>query len=395
MTAHPAEAPKGGLGRLAQVTAALNGWIEVDIAAIEANVAAVRRSLGPGIEIIAVVKANAYGSGVAGFAPALEAAGVDRFAVVWAQEALTLRRVGITKPVIVLGHAFPVDALAAVANEITLTVHSRALADAVAAAVQTADRPARVHVKVDTGLHRFGLTPDEAVELAEYMRGLPGVEVEGLTTHMANSDEADDSFAEIQHAGFAATAARLPWVPYRHTANSASALRRAELRYQGSRIGLALHGVLPANTPAEGFRPALSLKARLARVAAVAPGEGVSYGLTWRASEPAHVGLVPVGYADGWRRNLGNAATVLVGGRRVPMVGRVCMDQFLADVTSLPEAAEGDEVVLIGEQGEERISADEVAALSGTISWDVLASLQARLPRIYHRGGIVEHIFST
>ena len=121
----------------------------------------------------------------------------------------------------------------------------------------------------------------------------------------------------------------------------------------------------------------------------------MSYGLTWRATEPARAGLVPIGYADGWRRDLGNAATVLIGGRRVPMVGRVCMDQFLADVTSLPEAAEGDEVVLIGAQGDERITADDVAALSGTISWDVLASLQARLPRIYHRNGIIHGIFST
>ena len=231
MTTQPAEARQGRLSQLSEATAALNSWIEVDITAIEVNVAAVRRSLGPGVEVIAVVKANAYGSGAAGFAAALEAAGVERFAVVWAQEALNLRAAGITKPVIVLGHVFPADALAATQNDITLTVHSRALADAIAAAVQETNRPARVHVKVDTGLHRFGVTPDEAVELAEYLRGLPGIEVEGLTTHMANSDEADDSFAETQHAVFAAAAARLPWIPYRHTANSASALRRAELRY--------------------------------------------------------------------------------------------------------------------------------------------------------------------
>src|SRR6185312_8752494 len=141
---------------------------------------------------------------------------------------------------------------------------------------------------------------------------------------------------------FEEAARRLPWIPYRHTANSATALRRQELRYHGVRIGLALHGIVPANSPDPGLRPVLSLKARLARVADVAPGEGVSYGLTWRAERQSRVGLVPVGYADGWRRSLGNTGEVVVRGRRCPMVGRVCMDQFLVDVTDVPGASEGD-----------------------------------------------------
>ncbi len=280
-------------------------------------------------------------------------------------------------------------------HDITLTIHSLDLAEALSAEAMRQGRTATVHVKVDTGLHRFGVPPEEAVALAEAARGLPGIVVEGLTTHMANADEADDSFADEQHAAFEQTARRLPWIPYRHTANSATALRRGELRYHGVRIGLALHGILPANTPSIGVRPVLSLKARLARVADVAPGEGVSYGLTWRAERQSRVGLVPVGYADGWRRSLGNAGSVLIDGRRCPIVGRVCMDQFLADVTDLPSAAEGDEVVLIGRQGAETISADEVAELTDTISWDVIASLQARLPRIYHRDGVVERIVSV
>jgi len=158
------------------------------------------------------------------------------------------------------------------------------------------------------------------------------------------------------------------------------------------RIGLALHGVVPGNTAGPPLTPILSLKARLARVSSVAAGEGVSYGLTWRAQRPSRVGLVPIGYADGWHRNLGNRGTVLVRGRSCAMIGRVCMDQFLADVTDVPGAREGDEAVLIGEQGGERISATDVAALAETIPWDVLASLQARVPRLYHRDGRVEHI---
>lgn len=339
-----------------------------------------------------MVKANAYGAGAATLGPALESAGVDRFAVVWPHEGYMLRQAGVTLPVLVLGHAFPNDATQAVRSALTLTCHSLELGQALSEAAITANTTACVHVKVDTGLHRFGLAVDEAVRLAEQLRALPAIEVEGLTTHMANADEADDSFAEQQHALFRAAAERLPWIPYRHTANSATALRRSELHYSGVRAGLALHGIFPANTQGPELRPVLSLRARLARVAEVAPGEGVSYGLTWRATQPSRVALIPVGYADGWRRGLGNQGSVLVRGVACPMVGRVCMDQFLVDVTAVPGVAEGDIATLIGSDGASSITATSVADAAGTISWDVLASLQARLPRIYHRGGNVETI---
>ncbi len=377
---------------IADATRSRNAWVEIDLDALDANVAAVRRLVGQATEIIAVVKANAYGAGVQGIAPALEAAGVDRFAVVWTSEGVALRRLGSRIPIVVLGHAFPADAPVAVANDLTLTCHSLEVGRALSEAALAQGKTARVHLKVDTGLHRFGVTAAESVALAEALRALPRVEVEGLTTHMANADEPDDSFSVEQHKRFAAVAARLPWIPYRHTANSATALRRQELHYDGVRIGLALHGVQPENTPTAHLQPILSLKARVARVAEVAAGEGVSYGLRWRAERPARVALIPVGYADGWRRTLGNRGEVLVGGRRCAMVGTLCMDQFLVDVTELPAAAEGDEAVLIGRQGAEVIAATEIARLAGTIPWDVFASLQARLPRIYRRGERVDRI---
>jgi alanine racemase len=303
-----------------------------------------------------------------------------------------LRQAGVTLPILVLGHAFPADATRAVRSGLTLTCHSMELGQALSQAALTAGVVAKVHVKVDTGLHRFGLVLDEAVGLAEDLRRLPALEVEGLTTHMANADEADDSFAEEQHRVFRIAAERLPWIPYRHTANSATALRRTELRYSGVRVGLALHGVLPENTHGPALTPVLSLRARVGRVADVAPGEGVSYGLTWRAERSSKVALIPVGYADGWRRGLGNEGHVLVHGQRCPMVGRVCMDQFLVDVTDVPGVVEGDIATLIGRDGQDAISASDVAAEAGTISWDVLASLQPRLPRFYHRHGAVEAI---
>ena len=389
--AHLALPPKLPLP-LAEATAALNGWIEIDLGAIAHNAAALRHAMGDSVEIIAVVKANAYGAGAKHFAGELERAGVPRFAVVWASEGIALREAGITRPIIVLGHSFAADAALAVAHQLTLTCHSLELGRALSSAASALGATATVHIKVDTGLHRFGVTLEEAVALANALRQLPNLVVEGLTTHMANADESDDSFAEAQHALFAEAVQRLPWIPYRHTANSATALRREAFRYDGVRIGLALHGVFPPNSPGPELIPVLSLRARLARVAEVAPGEGVSYGLTWRAGRPSRVGLAPVGYADGWRRGLGNVGSVLLGGQRCAMAGRVCMDQFLVDVTDIPNAAEGSIVTLLGADGSERITADEVANEVDTISWDILASLQARLPRLYLRDGVVEAI---
>lgn len=389
--ATPGRGADTALGResLASAAASLNSWIEIDLDALAHNVRALRDFVRPS-ELIAVVKANAYGAGIRGVAPAVEAAGVDRFAVVWAQEALELRGLGVSRPILVLGHVNPADAPRVVLHDITITCDSIELGTALSTAASAAGVLAKVHVHVDTGLHRDGLDPAGAIRLAEALRKLPALDVEGLSTHMANADEADDSFSGEQETAFAAVCAALPWIRFRHAANSATALRRPGARLDGVRVGLALHGVQPDFTPAAGLHEVLQLKAHLIRIVDVAPGEGASYGLTWRAQRPSRLGLVPVGYADGWRRALGNTGHVLVRGIRCPMVGRVCMDQFLVDVTDLQDAAAGDEAVLIGTQGNGRIGVDEVAASAGTITWDVLSSLQARLPRLFHRGGIVE-----
>lgn len=371
-------------GPTMDATTSLNAWVEIDLARLEHNVAALRKAIGRGVEIIGIVKGNAYGHGAVEVARALSAAGVERLAVAYMPEAVALRQAGLRAPVVVLEHSFPGDSEAACDLDIAVTVHSRELAEALSRAAITTGRTARVHIKVDTGLRRFGVMPPESVELAEYCRALPGIEVEGLFTHMANADEEDDSFSDVQHERFQQVAERLSWIPYRHAANSATALRRDHLRFHGVRIGIALHGIVPPNTPDPGLSSTLSLKARVARLVELETGEGVAYGLTWRAPRPSKLALVPVGYADGWRRALGNRGEVLIGGRRCPMVGRVMMDQFLADVTGVSQpVAEGDEVVLIGEQGGERITADEIAALEDTISWEVVAALTGRLPRIY------------
>lgn len=378
------------LGRLEDVTLERNAWLEVDLEALCWNASLLRRALTASTGLIAVVKANAYGHGATQVALALESSGIKRFAVAWLSEAIALREAGVRSPILVLEHTFAGDAMIAVEREITLTVHKRELAEALSQAALATGRTARVHIKVDTGLHRFGLDGDEAVALAEHCRELPGVEVEAVWTHMANADEGDDSFSTQQLERFRTARERLSWVPFAHAANSATTLRRPELHFNWVRTGISLYGLCPPNTPDPGLRPVMSLKARLARVQTLEAGEGVSYGLTWKAERRSVVGLVPVGYGDGWRRSLGNLGSVLVQGRRCPMIGRVCMDQFLVDLTELVRMpGEGDEVVLLGEQDGERITADEVAEETGTISWEVVAALLPRIPRIAHRDGEV------
>ena len=338
-----------------------------------------------------MVKANAYGHGIEVVGPALEAAGIERLAVIFLPEALPLREAGVTRPVLVLGHSFPEDAEVAVANDLTLTVDTPALADAVSeTALRAGKAPMPVHIKVDSGMHRFGLMPSEVAALADHVRTLEGVTLEAIWTHLANADHEDDSFTTHQDAVVAEAVRLVGPVPMRHIANTATTIRHPEFRYEGVRTGIGIYGALPDHTPNPGLRPVLSMKARLARVFDVAPGEGVSYGLTWRAERPSRIALIPIGYADGYQRALSNRGQVLARGRRCPIVGRICMDHFLIDVTDVADAATGDEAVLIGEQGGEEITAAEVAAHIDTINYEVLAGLNRRLPRLAHREGIVE-----
>lgn len=385
-----AKSPGSAKPSLAEATKALNAWFEIDLDALAANVRVLRETASPAT-VIAVVKANAYGHGIEVVGPALEAAGIERLAVIFLPEALPLREAGVTRPVLVLGHSFPEDAEVAVANDLTLTVDTPALADALSeAALRAGKAPAPVHIKVDSGMHRFGLMPAEVAALADHVRTLEGVTLEAIWTHLANADHEDDSFTTHQDAVVAEAVRLAGPVPMRHIANTATTIRHPEFRYEGVRTGIGIYGALPDHTPNPGLRPVLSMKARLARVFDVAPGEGVSYGLTWRAERPSRIALIPVGYADGYQRALSNRGQVLAQGRRCPIVGRICMDHFLIDVTDIPGAATGDEAVLIGEQGGEAITAAEVAAHIDTINYEVLAGLNRRLPRLAHREGVVE-----
>lgn len=363
-------------------------WMEVDLGAIAGNIDQLRQIAAPA-GVMAVLKADAYGHGALRVARTAVQHGATMLGVAVLSEAATLRAHGIAAPILVLGYTPAWQAREVARQEVAVAVFSmdvaRALSDAALAMAQPA---VRVHVKVDTGMHRLGLAPNDVVGYARQVAGLPGVGIEGLFTHFASADEADLSYTRHQMGRFMQVldeweAAGLPKPRYVHAANSAATLRIPDARFDLVRVGIALFGMDPSGDVRcpVGFRPALALKTQLAQVEEISEGESVSYGRTWTASRRTRVGVLPIGYADGFRRAPANWGEVLVRGERAPLVGRVCMDMSMVDVTDIAGARVGDEVVLIGEQGGERITVEDVAARLGTINYEVVSQILARVPR--------------
>jgi alanine racemase len=363
-------------------------WAEVDLDALAHNVNELKKRAG-GATLLAVVKANAYGHGAVAVSRAALEAGADRLAVICVEEGEQLRLAGIGAPILVMGPTLPNQAERIVDLSLTPTVNSREMALALSgyAAAQGIVQP--VHLKVETGLNRFGLPPEELVPLAEFLRELPGIEVEGLFTHFAAGDENDKTYTRGQFDVFMGVASSLSWIPLRHVSNTATVLDMPELSLEGVRPGIGIYGCYPSAEVSRSvaLRPVLSLKSRVARLKRLSPGETVSYGRTWRAERPSIIALVACGYGDGLRRALSNRGNVLVRGQRVPIVGRVAMDMCVADVTDVPGVEVGDEIVLIGRQGGGEIPAEELAALCDTMNYEILCGITARVPRVYLRDG--------
>ena len=370
-------------------------WAEIDLDAIAHNVRAFTRHVGDSVEVIAVVKANAYGHGAVPVAQVALEAGATRLAVHRTSECIQLRRAGITAPILVMGYTPPSGAASIVRHDLTPSPISRECADAIAAEAVRAGRVVPVHVKVDTGLGRYGLLPGEVEDFVRYVGSLCGVRLEGLYTHLATADAEDRAHAGVQIEAFGRLLAILERagvrVPLRHVANSAAMLRLPEAHFDAVRPGIAMYGLAPSDhwAPTLDLRPALTLKSRVSRVRELPSGSGISYGRTFVTTRPMRVALVPAGYGDGYHRVLSNRGSVLIHGQRAPILGRVCMDQFVVDVDGIPDVRTDDEVVLIGSQGSTRIPAEEVARLAGTINYEVTTSLAARVTRVFLRGGEV------
>lgn len=369
-------------------------WLEIDLAAIRQNVQHVRRYVGADREIMSVVKANAYGHGAVQIAKTVLDAGAQRLAVAAFCEAADLRAAGIRAPILVLGYTPPWHAPEAVAANVTLTIYDMECVAALDSAAAQADRTASVHVKINTGMNRLGISPDEAHAFLRAMRRYPHVHVEGIYTHFATADEMDKQNALAQFHRFevlldALRAAELR-PPVAHAANSAATLTLPQTHLQMVRPGIALYGLHPdmekTRLPAE-FRPALSWKASIVQVRQLQPGDAIGYGREFIAKRPMQIAVLPMGYADGFPRAPHHWGSVLIGGKPAPILGRVCMDHTMVDITAqaVDGAAprQGDEAVLIGRQGDAELSADTIGERLGTINYDVVSRIQARVPRVY------------
>lgn len=359
----------------------------MDLAAVAHNVREVKRWLGPDIHLLPIVKANAYGHGAVEIARTVLKAGADALGVARVEEGVQLRIARVYAPILIMGHTPIWDAEEVVAHALTPTVNSLELAQELSRIAERRMVSLPVQIKVDTGLIRYGSLPDEAIALAEAINQVPNLNLEGIYTHFACGEDEDPDYTHEQLGRFQRVVQTLreKGIAFRFQhAGHVTTVGMPDLQLSMVRIGLAVYGLSPApNMAAEmELRPAMSLKSRLVRIAVIPSGQTVGYSRTYTAPRESRIGTVPIGYGDGLDWRLQNKGFALVRGDRVPIVGRVSMDNITLDLTDV-EAELGDEVVVLGCQEGQRITAEEIAELSGTISYDVPCSITARVPRVY------------
>ena len=373
-------------------------WIEVDLDAVAFNVQGLKRHIGPNVVLGAVVKGGAYGHGAVQVAKTLLENGTDWIIVNRSNEGIELRQAGIEAPLLVLGYTLPQEAERMVRWDLKPTVSNMLQVEAYSAAGGKYGKVVDVHVKVDTGLGRQGVLPEEALDFVRGIARTPHINIEGVYSHLSVADEgAPDSvaytrqqFEKLLDVRSVLTRAGYE-IPLYHICNTAGTLNFPEMHLDMVRCGSAIGGIYPSPDVKRSVarRPALSLKSHVARVKVLLPGSAISYGRTYVTSVSTKVALIPVGYGDGYRRALSNKGSVLIRGQRAPIVGRVCMDQCMADVSHIPDVALHDEVVLLGCQGEACITGDEIGELLGTSPYDITTGFTPRLPRVYMQGGAV------
>ncbi|HVB75556.1 MAG TPA: alanine racemase [Ktedonobacteraceae bacterium] len=366
-------------------------WVEIDLSAIAHNTRQVAALVGPRVRVLASLKADAYGHGAVKVAHAVLHNGASMLGVATVSEAMPLREAGIHAPILVFGYVPAWQMREAVHLGLTVTLYSAEAAQALSRAAVALGRTARAHVKVDTGMGRLGLRTeqvDEVVALVKLVRELPALELEGIFTHFAMADALDQSHTRMQLARFQNVLQVLEEdgirPPLAHAANSAAALALPEARLDMVRPGIALYGLHPSEHVRlpESFRAALSFKTQVAQVKLIPAGECLGYGCTFYTERPTTIAVLPVGYADGFRRAPANWGSVLIHSQEAPLLGRVCMDQCMVDVSHIPQTRVGDEVVLIGRQGSASLTAEQVAQRLGSINYEVVSEILARVPRV-------------
>jgi len=366
-------------------TRAYSTWLEVDLGAIKNNIKQIR--IMTGTDVMAIIKANGYGHGVLAVAEVATQAGASWLGVARIEEALNLRAAGIRSELMVLGYTPPVLIPEAIQNNIHVAIYERDMAKAYVTFGKKVEGRLKAHLKIETGMGRLGMPPEFAPDFLYKYKNHPKVEIDGIFTHFARADEPYVKSTDQQLAVFKDLLTQIRKAeicpPMVHAANSAAVLNFPKTYFDMVRPGIAIYGLDPSSeTKVPGtFRPALTWKARLTSLRTLPPGHGVSYGSIYITSDEERIGVIPVGYGDGYRRVPGQQ--VIVRGKLVDVVGRVCMDQCMLQLDSVPEAKPGDEVILLGRDGDQEISANDLAARWGTINYEVLCGLADRMPRIY------------
>lgn len=366
-------------------------WVEIDLSALSYNVKQLLKILSPRTQLMAVVKADAYGHGAVTVAQTVLESGASWLGVATVPEAIQLREAGIKAPILILGASQTSEQIQAIAQwklQPTITSPKQALvfSDTLLTINNKTDVP--VHVKLDTGMSRLGTNSDQAAEFVQLVQRLPHLAIASIYSHLATADSPDSTIMKQQQQRFEQAIAQLRTIgiepPCLHLANSAATLTDKALHYDIARVGLAVYGLYPADhlRSSIDLRPVLQVKARVTQVKTIGPGTGVSYGHQFIAPHELRLAVVGIGYADGVPRNLSNKMQVLIRGQRVPQIGTITMDQLMLDVSALPDVREGEVVTLLGTEGKEQISAEDWANQLNTISWEILCGFKHRLPRV-------------
>ena len=377
-------------------------WAEVDLDAIWENMVHMKENIAENTKILAVIKTDGYGHGGVPIAKMLEQLDfMFGYAAATYEEAHVLREAGVKKPILILGYTFPYCYEELIREEIRPAVYRRDTVEELVAAAAKVGQKAKVHIKVDTGMGRIGITPDEeGLEFVRFLMGHPELEVEGIFTHFAKSDETDKTSANHQLELFQDFIKKIQTelgitIPVKHCSNSAAILEMPQANMDMVRAGITTYGLYPSEEVSKDIVPlraAMSLYSHIVYCKTIHAGQSVSYGGLFTAQKDTRVATIPVGYGDGYPRSLSGKGYVLIHGKKAPILGRVCMDQFMVDISEIPEAMDGDKVTLLGMDGTERITAEELGELSGRFNYEFVCDLGKRIPRVYIQHGEITEV---
>lgn len=369
---------------------------QIDLDAIENNVKEIKKQLDPGTKMLAVVKADAYGHGAVEVSKVCLYNGADWLGIATCEEGVALRQSNIPVPILILGYTVENQLETVIEHHLTQTVFSYEMAKMVSDTAVRMGKTAEVHIKIDTGMGRIGFLPcEESLKVIDGIFKLPNIKVTGIFTHFSTADETDKTFTKTQFERFLYMTEGLEKMGHtgliRHCANSGAIIDMPQLQLDMVRAGIILYGMLPSDQVGTGLalKPAMSLKTHVSFVKQVESNVPIGYGRTFYTSAPSRIATVPIGYADGYSRAFSNKARVIVNGEYANVVGNVCMDQVMLDVTHIDDIKMGDEVTVMGPCGDKEVSAEELAAISGTINYEIVCNVGKRVPRVYIRGGKV------